>query len=118
MLTAVHAGGPSLERALFPQPSSVTDLNAWEEQARGDLTRWLDDTVPIRRRKAVEAVINPGSPTAALLERADKHDVLVVGRRGTGGFPGLHLGSVARRIIAQAPGAAVIVPPDWPAARS
>ena len=112
-LTAVHAGGPSLERALFPEPTSVEEFGAWTEQARRALTRWLHDALPARRRSKVKEVVNSGSATAALLEQADEHDVLVVGRRGTGGFPGLHLGSVARRIISQAPGAAVVVPVGW-----
>jgi len=112
-LTAVHAGGPSLERALFPEPTSIEDLGVWTEQARRALTRWLHDALPSHRRSDVKEVVNPGSATAALLEQVDEHDVLVVGRRGAGGFPGLHLGSVARRIISQAPGAAVIVPVGW-----
>ena len=112
-LTAVHARGPSLERALFPEPTSVAVLGAWEEQARRALTLWLDNALPAGRRRGVKAVVNPGSATAALLEQVDERDVVVVGRRGTGGFPGLHLGSVARRIVSQAPGAAVIVPPGW-----
>ena len=113
VLTAVHAGGPSLERALFPEPTSVATLGAWEEQARRALNGWLDSALPASRPKAVKTVVNPGSATAALLEQVDEHDVLVVGRRGTGGFPGLHLGSVARRIVSQAPGAVVVIPPGW-----
>ena len=113
VLTAVHAGGPSLERALFPEPTSVATLGAWEEQARRALNGWLDSALPAGRPKAVRTVVNPGSATAALLEQVDEHDVLVVGRRGAGGFPGLHLGSVARRIVSQAPGAVVVIPPGW-----
>ena len=112
-LTAVHAGGPMLERALYPEPTPHNVLGPWEEKVRGTMARWLEDALPRGRSRAVEVVVNPRSAAVVLLEQADEHDVLVVGRRGTGGFPGLHLGSVARRVIAQAPGAAVVVPPGW-----
>lgn len=41
-------------------------------------------------------------PTSALLEAASQADLLVVGRRGCGGFPGLLLGSVGAAVAHQA----------------
>lgn len=39
------------------------------------------------------------APVAALIQAADTADLVVVGARGTGGFPGLHLGSVSSRLL-------------------
>lgn len=37
----------------------------------------------------------------------------VVGRRGSGGFPGMRLGSTARRLVHDGIGTLVLVPPGW-----
>jgi nucleotide-binding universal stress UspA family protein len=54
-----------------------------------------------------------GSPTKELLRAAEGADLLVVGSRGGGGFPGLLLGSVCSQVAQHAPCPTVIVPgPD------
>jgi len=50
-----------------------------------------------------------GNPTARLLEIAGDAELIVVGHRGGGGFPGLPLGSVSRRVATQAPCPVVVV---------
>ncbi|GAB2475910.1 universal stress protein [Jatrophihabitans fulvus] len=50
-------------------------------------------------------------PTAQrLLDAAKKANLLVVGRRGSGGFTGLHIGSVSRAVSAHATCPVVVVP--------
>lgn len=48
--------------------------------------------------KVVHRVVR-SSPVAALIQAADSADLVVVGARGMGGFPGLHLGSVSNRLL-------------------
>lgn len=39
------------------------------------------------------------SPASAILDAAKDADLIVVGSRGHGGFPGLHLGSVSTQVV-------------------
>lgn len=43
------------------------------------------------------------SPASAILNAARDADLVVVGSRGHGGFPGLHLGSVSTQVVNHAP---------------
>ncbi|MGY1708802.1 universal stress protein [Geodermatophilus sp. SYSU D00758] len=58
----------------------------------------------------VERDVVEGHPAAALLDAAEGADLLVVGRRGRGGFAGLVLGSVSRHVAAHAPCPVVVHP--------
>jgi nucleotide-binding universal stress UspA family protein len=53
----------------------------------------------------LDVVVRHGKPAAALLEvaRQEQADLLVVGRRGHGGFTGLLMGSVSRTVAQRAP---------------
>lgn len=53
----------------------------------------------------LEVVVRHGKPATALLEvaRQEQADLLVVGRRGRGGFAGLLMGSVSRAVVQRAP---------------
>lgn len=76
---------------------------------------------------AVDAVIGPdrddltvvytpvhGHPAEALIERSGDADLLVVGRRGQGGFKEMLLGSVSRDVVHHAACPVVVVPPRKP----
>lgn len=87
----------------LPQADSMTGAT---EQA---LAAVLEDvTVP----DGVEmvAVAREGTPAHVLLEEAESADIIVVGKRGHGGFLGLLIGSVASQIANHAPCPVVIVP--------
>ncbi len=52
----------------------------------------------------VDIVVRHGSPARAVVEVAAERDVdlVVLGRRGAGGFRGLLMGSVSRRVVERA----------------
>ena len=55
-----------------------------------------------------------GNPVTALLRTAGEvgADLVVVGSRGTGGFPGLQLGSSSLQLVQHSPVPVVVVPAD------
>jgi nucleotide-binding universal stress UspA family protein len=69
------------------------------EKAAGAL-----DGVEVLRR------VREGSPSQALIEESKDADLLVVGKRGLGGFKGLLLGSVSQLCVAHAYCPVVVVP--------
>ena len=62
------------------------------------------------------AELREGTPVTSLLELADEvdADLLVVGSRGVGGFPGLLLGSTSTQVAQHARRPVVIVPEPSP----
>ncbi|MEY2765290.1 MAG: hypothetical protein RLZ40_529 [Actinomycetota bacterium] len=57
----------------------------------------------------VNEIVAQGSPVSSLLSAAKNAEMLVVGRRGHGGFMGLLLGSVATQIVHHSPCPVVVV---------
>ncbi|MBK5223482.1 MAG: universal stress protein [Acidimicrobiia bacterium] len=51
-------------------------------------------------------------PARALIEAADRADLIVVGSRGIGGFKGLLLGSVSQQLATYAPVPVVVIHPE------
>jgi nucleotide-binding universal stress UspA family protein len=58
----------------------------------------------------IELDVREGNPSSVLLEASADADLLVVGARGSGGFIGLLMGSVARHVSAHAVCPTVVVP--------
>lgn len=60
---------------------------------------------------ATGQVVHSDSPASAILDAAQNADLVVVGSRGHGGFPGLHLGSVTTQVISHGPCPVLVVRP-------
>lgn len=60
---------------------------------------------------ATGQVVRSDSPASAIVDAAKDADLVVVGSRGHGGFPGLHLGSVSTQVINHAPCPVLVVRP-------
>jgi nucleotide-binding universal stress UspA family protein len=54
-------------------------------------------------------VVHNDSAASAILDAAKDAELIIVGSRGHGGFPGLHLGSVSTQVINHAPCAVLVV---------
>ena len=95
-------------------------LHAWEAHSASDPTLSTSSswsTYEANLEKIVESAIatrraeNPdvkvdyevvrSEPVQALVDRTEGAAMLVVGSRGSGGFPGLHVGSTALRLISR-----------------
>ncbi|WP_406411408.1 universal stress protein [Streptomyces sp. NBC_01614] len=104
-LRLVHAS-PPLPGTVLPGPA----LDRLHHMGARMLQRVVTDLrdrypdVEVRGEQTDEA------PAAALLDAARDAGLLVVGTRGTGGFDGLSVGSVALRVAAAAPCPVVLVP--------
>ncbi|MFP5369412.1 MAG: universal stress protein, partial [Actinomycetes bacterium] len=87
-----------------------------EEQLRESTRRVAETTVTEvfgdeAGRPPVHVLVEVGHPAHVLSERAAGADLLVVGTRGRATLPGLVLGSVALRCVAQAPCPVMVVHP-------
>ena len=69
-------------------------------------------------RVPVERIVRDGWAGPSLVEESRGAELLVVGRRGHGGFPGLLLGSVSMHCVAHAACPVLVVPPGAPRAPS
>ena len=87
-----------------------------EEEARADAeTAFAGARERVRRARpdvGVEEAAVLDSPTKALLDRAGRAEMVVVGLRGRGGLPGMKVGSVAYRVAAHSPVPVVVVGPE------
>lgn len=90
---------------------TVLDAVDWAANARLALdttvTAAAPDGAPHVHRHVIE-----GHPAKALLEAAADADLLVVGNRGHGAFPGMLVGSVGLHLLAHAPCPVVMVHGD------
>jgi len=78
-----------------------------DEELRGPWTEVLRARGVGYRTEVVD-----GNPVIALMAAADRHGarMVVVGRRGTGGFPGLQLGSTSHQLAQHAEIPVAIIP--------
>lgn len=86
-----------------------------EDDALADLDRILDKAVG-DGKAAIERAAPCDLPVEGLLDAARDADLLVVGARGLGGFKGLLLGSVSRKLLERSPVPVAVVRGAVPAA--
>jgi len=84
------------------------------EQARAAITAAVDEWCAPLHEPGVRysTVVEEGGPAGVLLDAVRSHeaDLLVVGRRAPGSFPGMAMGSAAHRALGFAPCPIVVVP--------
>ena len=94
------------------QPGEHFDPAYGEDDAR----RGIDEAIAALGDAAdgveIERVVVCDLPARAVLEAAAGAELLVIGKRGMGGFKGLMLGSVSQQVAQHAPCPVVIVPGD------
>jgi|SRR5581483_1457199 len=81
----------------------------FERDARAVLDRALAET-GLTGAAGVEPILVHDGAARALLDTAKGADLLVVGRRGGGGFAGLLLGSVSQQVSLHTPCPVAIIP--------
>ncbi|WP_307791214.1 universal stress protein [Streptomyces actuosus] len=106
-LRLVHAVGPGPEIGYDETGADLT------RQVFETVTGMLDES---RARigashpsLSIDAFVAHDRPAEAILDAAEDADLIVVGTRGRGGFAGLLLGSVSRRVAAHADRPVVVV---------
>ncbi|MEO1060664.1 MAG: universal stress protein [Actinomycetota bacterium] len=91
---------------------SVPDPAALDQLTRGG----LETAVTVHQQRhpdrppIIKTTVLQGHPGRALSQHAADADLLVVGRRGSGGFTGLHLGSVSTSVTHHARCPTAVVP--------
>jgi nucleotide-binding universal stress UspA family protein len=84
----------------------TSDMQAAAQHVLAEAMKKVDaDRVGVH----VNEIIAQGSPANTLLSAARDAELLVVGRRGHGGFVGLLLGSVATQVVHHSPCPVVVV---------
>jgi nucleotide-binding universal stress UspA family protein len=94
---------------------STTGAVVGSDTHREEIRREFEDSwcAPLRDAGvAYRAALREGNPVTALLESVDEFhaDLVVVGSRGVGGFPGLLLGSTSTQLAQHMRRPVVIVP--------
>jgi nucleotide-binding universal stress UspA family protein len=81
--------------------------NAAERQLEEELAHVDRRALP---RKVTTTVIGARHAARALLDAAERARLLVIGRRGRGGFAGMVLGSVSQQCVRHATSPVMVVP--------
>jgi nucleotide-binding universal stress UspA family protein len=71
-------------------------------QAEAVQSQAIEESVSDQRQLAINTLIEQGHPALVLVDEARYADLLVVGNRGHGAFPGMLLGSVSEYCVTHA----------------
>ncbi len=106
-VTAVHA---------WPGVSELVARSTEAHRREGLAQQLLDRIVGELPDPGVEVrrVLCPGSPGSCLVDESAEAELVVVGRRGLGGFAGLLLGSTSHQVLAHAQCPVAVVPSQLP----
>jgi nucleotide-binding universal stress UspA family protein len=101
-LLAVHAWHDTFLAGVFEESRRTMDGDAIEQSANElldeRLAGWQEKYPDVR----VERLVQRGRPAQALLDLADRAQLLVVGSRGRGGLAALALGSTSQAMMSYA----------------
>jgi nucleotide-binding universal stress UspA family protein len=101
----------SLPLAVDPMGGVIfSPVEEFRSAAEGVLKHTLETVKSLVGDTKITSTVEYGSASQHLLDAASTADMVVVGRRGHGGFLGLLIGSVAEQIAHHAKCPAVIVP--------
>ena len=97
----------------FPYDTQGLDRAAHEllDQVVDEVTKEVADQ-PGAAEVTVERTVTPGGPATGVLDAAENADLIVIGRRGVGGFQRLLLGSVSDHVARHALCPVVVTPAD------
>ena len=101
---AVYAAPPGW--APPPDQETLDAFRMRAQQVADDASAKVNE---LRPSLQVEALAVPGQPADALLAQGADADLIVVGRRGLGGFKSLLLGSVSQQVVHHATCPVVVV---------
>jgi nucleotide-binding universal stress UspA family protein len=101
----------------YPTAASVPPVGrapeAVDDEVEGEETVTLREAIgkaaPDASGAQIHGAIVYGHPAQALIEESGRADLLVVGRRGHGGFLGMHIGSVSQHCVTGAQCPVVVV---------
>ena len=94
------AGSVSVSEHYVPDPSQRT---------ADDLLQVIKEELGASPPVVVQPRVKQGRPAKVLIDESADADLLVVGKRGHGGFAGLLLGSVSQHVVAHAPCPVLVV---------
>lgn len=97
---------------VIPRPGNG-DGNGNVQRALAMLDEVRDRTASVVDGDAVTTRAVPGAPVAALLEAAEQARLVVVGKRGLGGFTRVIVGSTSIALAGRSPVPVAVVPDSW-----
>lgn len=109
-VTLIHSWGYDtvwLDAPVGVEPEDLVDVRARAERAAHSVA---DPIVARYDDVDVEWLMERNTPAQSLMDAADTASMLVVGRRGHGGFPALLLGSTSRALTHAAPCPVAVIP--------
>jgi nucleotide-binding universal stress UspA family protein len=103
-LVLLHAYHMPVEYTAYGAlPTSVRFLDDIAEASKAELAKWATDLT--RRGWQVTATVEEGAPAGVIQRVAEERqvDLVAMGTHGRGGWKGVVLGSIAKRVVQHAP---------------